>query len=42
MTDPNKRTTLWYLAPEAARGKSIGKPADIWAIGCIIHGKKIE
>lgn len=29
--------TLGYLSPEQARGAKGGPPADVWALGCVLH-----
>ena len=29
--------TAAYMAPEQARGKSVGRHADIWAFGCVLY-----
>lgn len=29
--------TPGYMSPEQARGENVGKPSDIWSMGCIIY-----
>lgn len=41
MPEPNEDlteyvATRWYRSPELLVGDRYGKPADVWALGCII------
>jgi Tol biopolymer transport system component/predicted Ser/Thr protein kinase len=29
--------TVGYMSPEQARGRAVGRQADIWAFGCMLH-----
>ena len=28
--------TLYWMAPEMMQGKDVGRPADIWSLGCLV------